>query len=47
VFTESASPRQRIVLLEEIDDMNLQVFGHVMERLYAAGAFVCSTPPSR
>jgi hypothetical protein len=34
-----ATAADRILVLEcEIDDMNPQVFGHVMERLYAAGA---------
>jgi pyridinium-3,5-bisthiocarboxylic acid mononucleotide nickel chelatase len=37
--TETA-PTERIVVLEcEIDDMNPQIFGVLMDRLYAAGAF--------
>jgi hypothetical protein len=37
--TSGAMAADRILVIEcEIDDMNPQVFGHVMERLYAAGA---------
>jgi pyridinium-3,5-bisthiocarboxylic acid mononucleotide nickel chelatase len=36
---ESEVPGQRVVMIEcEIDDMNPQIFGVLMERLYAAGA---------
>jgi len=37
--TETSAPLQRIVMLEsEIDDMNPQIFGVLMDRLHAAGA---------
>jgi pyridinium-3,5-bisthiocarboxylic acid mononucleotide nickel chelatase len=36
---ETAAPTERVCVIEcEIDDMNPQIFGVVMERLYAAGA---------